>query len=400
VASWRTGCEPIAIDGSYPLSVDARDTRRLGASGVSRKVSLAIAIIVASAMAATACTSVGDGTSDPIASATRQRPSARNLLNLVSDPASGLVVLEGGLSGDPFTQDPDSLGLDDSLWAYDPASNGWALRAQSPVGAGPIEVDTRTGRLVKYVGIGVPFRPVSETWSYDGRRDAWSRMAPALSPPGRLASSLAYDAESDAFVLFGGSTADFELLDDTWAYDLDRDVWRRMAPASVPPPRFFHLMVYDDLRDRVMLWGGDVLPEFAQRPYLKDLTADDYAPVWEYDLDSNTWTEVKPAGEVPPLRIKAGMVFDPGTGRVIVHGGERFADGTAFGDTWAYDPATRAWTRLGDDGPKVTAHGMALAPDGSRILLFGGRPGDVRNQVTDELWGLDLSTSTWSPIAP
>ena len=73
---------------------------------------------------------------------------------------------------------------------------------------------------------------------------------------------MVYDGNRQRIVLFGGCstlTASFHqcsgsVLADTWEfYD---NVWHRMAPQTVPQPRYHHMLGYDALNQKVVLFGG------------------------------------------------------------------------------------------------------------------------------------------------
>jgi hypothetical protein len=89
---------------------------------------------------------------------------------------------------------------------------------------------------------------------------------------------MAYDAESDRIVLYGGGG----LLaggSETWAYDYDSDTWTRMAPDLVPGTLSLHSMTYVDSLDRVLLFAGMLEGDWQRK----------LAEPWVYDYNSDTW---------------------------------------------------------------------------------------------------------------
>jgi len=103
-------------------------------------------------------------------------------------------------------------------------------------------------------------------------------------------------------------------------------VWTDLTTAGpVPDPRSGTSMVYDSSFGSVILFGG----------WDPDT---DFGDTWEYDPAANVWTQLDPAGGVPPGRALHQMVYDPATGSVILFGGT--SDAGRFGDTWAYSPPT------------------------------------------------------------
>ena len=68
---------------------------------------------------------------------------------------------------------------------------------------------------------------------------------------------MAYDAQSGRIILFGGVSGAGGYIGDTWAYDLEANVWTSLSPSSGPTPRQNHVMAYDTQSDRIVLFGGD-----------------------------------------------------------------------------------------------------------------------------------------------
>ncbi len=126
--------------------------------------------------------------------------------------------------------------------------------------------------------------------------------------------------------------------------------WTDMKPAGdAPPSRNGHSMVYDSGSGKVILFGG--------RNGLVDLN-----DTWGYDPTANKWTNLSPAGDVPPGRMGHSMVYDPTSGNVILFGG--LGDNIS-NDTWAYDPTANTWTNLqprGDVPPARYGHAMVYEP--------------------------------------
>ena len=94
--------------------------------------------------------------------------------------------------------------FDGSTWARHPASSGSA-----PSGILPsMAADDARGTVVLVDEQG-------ETWTWDGR--TWSQQHPSSSPPPRAQEVMAYDADRQVVVLFGGYHK--PLVADTWIWD-------------------------------------------------------------------------------------------------------------------------------------------------------------------------------------
>jgi N-acetylneuraminic acid mutarotase len=96
---------------------------------------------------------------------------------------------------------------------------------------------------------------------------------------------MAYDAESERSILFGGM--DFMagiVYDKTWAYDSDEDSWQEMDPVVNPGNLAKHFMVYVSSKDKVYLFGGDLCTDVCQLSN----------ELWTYDYNTNTWEKIIP----------------------------------------------------------------------------------------------------------
>ncbi|HUN82230.1 MAG TPA: kelch repeat-containing protein [Phycisphaerae bacterium] len=114
-------------------------------------------------------------------------------------------------------------------------------------------------------------------------------------------------------------------------------------------------MVFDQARDRVLLFGG----------YNPQNSPSYFADTWEWD--GTNWTLRATTGPSP--RIAAAMAFDARRRRVILFGGGN--NTTYYGDTWEWDGAV--WTQTQASGPDPRyGHGMIYEAAKQRVMLFGG----------------------------
>ena len=82
-------------------------------------------------------------------------------------------------------------------------------------------------------------------------------------------------------------------------------------------------MVFDPSSQRVIMFGGS-----------NALTSKFYNDTWEYDPVANTWTELRPSGELPAARFTT-LVYAPSVGHVIMFGGAGVGD-LLLDDTWVF----------------------------------------------------------------
>jgi N-acetylneuraminic acid mutarotase len=221
---------------------------------------------------------------------------------------------------------------------------------------------------------------LNETWAYDYNTNTWTRLTDG--PKGHLGARLAYDAESDRIILFGGFNPLGRVYDDTWAYDFNSDTWTEMKPSTSPPGRNYQAMAYDDKADRVLMYGGS---DF-DGPHLS---------LWAYDFNTNTWQERFPSEPHPSGREYPVMVYD--ASRTDAHLRRDFS-GIAGSEIWSYDYNTNTWTMFEpSNGPGYRSrHAMVYSPATDRLILFGGQVEHTLFKYSNETWTYDLNTNIWT----
>ena len=162
----------------------------------------------------------------------------------------------------------------------------------------------------------------------------------------------------------------------------DGSAWAAVpAEGETPPARSFFSATYDDGRDVVVLYGGD-------------LPAAESATVWEWDGDA--WRSNDAAGPGP--RVAAAMTFDGDAGRAVLHGGDD-GRGNVLNDTWTWDGLR--WSRLVARGPTPPRFpgAMATAPQGGGTVLLGGHQvvDDDLPPALDDTWVLGADGWQRSP---
>jgi hypothetical protein len=171
--------------------------------------------------------------------------------------------------------------------------------------------------------------------------------------PGRRKTAMAWDPVRQRLVLFGGDLGG-ELARDTWEWD--GSSWSQKTPASSPPALSDHAMAWDGRR--IILFGGRAAGGFLQ------------SDTWEWT--GATWVRRSPL-DTPPARWSHAMTWDAHRQRVVLFGGA--GTSTELADTWEWDgfnwlerhPALSPFKRSG--------HAMAYDATRRRVVLFGGLSG-------------------------
>src|SRR5262249_54849024 len=140
----------------------------------------------------------------------------------------------------------------------------------------------------------------------------WSPLAPTGTPPSpRSRHRAVYDPLRDRMLVFGGLHG--TRLNDTWALSLSGTLtWSELTPGGpLPPVRTGHGLLYDPLRDRLVVFGG----LGSGSAYLND--------VWGLPLaGASSWSPLSPSGAPPAPRTFHTAIYDPGRDAMIVFGGE------------------------------------------------------------------------------
>jgi hypothetical protein len=313
-------------------------------------------------------------------------PSARSGHTATYDPVRDRMLVFGGYDG--------TVNLGD-LWALSLAGNS-AWSALVPAGISP---SVRSGHRAIYdpvrdrmlvLGGNDGTVNLGDVWALSlGVSPTWSALAPTGTPPSaRYEPTAIYDPIRDRLVLFGGADSS-DMLNDVWALSLvSGTAWSALVPAG-PPTRQGHTAIYDPVRDRMLVCGGN--------NFFTNL--DD---VWALSLaGSPTWSLLAPAGPHPPTLRLHTAIYDPVRDRMLVFGGTP-DNVNVYGDVWALSLAGgMAWSALTPTGTPPSArflHTAIYDPVRDRMLVFGGYDGTV---YFSDVWALSLAGSpAWTALVP
>jgi hypothetical protein len=198
-------------------------------------------------------------------------PPAREGAPMAYDPALGAIVLFGGMNDAP----PKPSSLNDT-WQWKGGDWTPLQPAQSPGGGS-------RPRLAYLSGVNQleRFGDCSESkdrnvYGFDGH--TWTPHPPSGTwPPALCRPALAGDGQRHLLVLFGGNSAAQPAAGDTWTYN--GTAWSKQAPAQSPPVRDDAAMIYDGDHHLSVLFGGLGLTEGQAGP-LND--------TWSWD--GSNWT--------------------------------------------------------------------------------------------------------------
>jgi len=363
-------------------------------------------------------------------------PGARSGHAAVYDPVRDRMIVYGGTGASVFGD----------VWALSfTGTPTWTQLA--PTGTPPASrvsssaiYDPVRDRVVICAGQGAGgYR--NDVWALTlSGTPAWSQLLPTGGPPpGRSRHTAIYDSARDRMVMFGGKDATTS-YNDVWTLSMGTPAWSSLTPTGTgPTARYGQTGIYDPVRDRMVLFGGndggDPLDAtvwtigFAGTPAWGTLAPSGSGPPGTYDLSgiydstgdrmllfagftelptnqlatlsfsgSTSWVTLSPTGVPPGGRTGHGAVFDPIRGRMLVIDGYSESD---YQDVWSLDLNLQTWTKLQPTGTAPSARdGHVLVYDSThdRVILFGGLSG---GNYLNDTWALSLSgTPAWSQISP
>lgn len=203
---------------------------------------------------------------------------------------------------------------------------------------------------------------VNDLWRFDGT--AWTQMTAdgaVGSPPARFQAGVTWDFAINQLVVFGGRDATGTDLADTWNWDPNTNVWTETTPAVSPSARRFTAMTYDPATASVVMLGG----LDAAGTHLND--------TWLL-AGGGTWVPMTPA-TLPPVRRQHHLVTRTDFGDVLMCGGQ---DATLVGaakwrrDTWTWNGTD--WTEIVTATLPVSqvANDATYDPLRQRVVLASG----------------------------
>ena len=174
------------------------------------------------------------------------------------------------------------------------------------------------------------------------------------SPGPRYGHEMVYDEMREEVVLFGGFGPDGEPKGDTWIWD--GESWR-LGAAGGPSPRKWPAAAYDRHRGEIVLHGGRA-GEGRSGPSLSDTW------IW----DGQRWTEVDVDGPTPRDHHRAA--YDEKRNRVVLFGG--WNGESLENDTWEWNGTQ--WEQVALTGPSPRApFGLAYHESLEAVVLAGGQ---------------------------
>jgi hypothetical protein len=203
----------------------------------------------------------------------------------------------------------------------------------------------------------------------------WVSVVPTGTAPGvRMRQASAYDASTNALIIFGGFNCKSTYYNDVWILSNANDLtatpsWTQLATLGTKPSvRQSSSAIYDSSSNSLIVYGGDK----GGSP-----TGD----IWILSHANGTggtpiWTQLTPTNNGPVARTGHTATYDAANNLMTIYAG---FDGTnLLSDTWVLSGAngtgTATWTQL-VSGQAIHFHSSAYDPVSNQLITYGGATG-------------------------
>ena len=240
--------------------------------------------------------------------------------------------------------------------------------------------------------------------------------------PGAIKSTaMAYSADDDLILLYGGRSPNLLLFNGLWTFNPNTKVWAEKPNSSwncvpvCPEGRSVHSMVYDDYNKKFIVFGG----------YLVTGHTFETNETWTYDLATNTWLRLDFGSQaIPGPRHWGSLEYNPDDQSTYLFGGHynngKCPGDIMYNDLWRLDISgtTPTWTKLspaddpvhGKPSPRQSDLIYNTAED--RFYIIGGKselgplPGspcvsgnvNTRETYSNDIWRYDPTGNEWTNI--
>lgn len=221
-----------------------------------------------------------------------------------------------------------------------------------------------------------------DLWAYDVTAERWEFVdLGADGPAERFGANLAYDPAGHALVLFGGQLGP-DFFQDLWVFDIATSTWTEATPPGAPAARYGSDDAFDPEGRRWWVTHG-----FTHSGRFDD--------TWELDAAGGNWSNVTPEGALPIERCLMRSAWDPVRNTVLLYAGQ--SDRTfAEEDLWLFDVEAGAWREVATDTrpPARNRYGAYFDDASDAFIVFGGR----NSETLGDTWAYEPNIEQWSPL--
>ncbi len=255
-----------------------------------------------------------------------------------------------------------SLDLETMTWTQIQTTGPVPTKRSNPAGG----YNQLTKEMILFGGnsstSGASFIPHDDVWALNLETSTWREItATGPKPDARLFHSAAVDAQGARLFIYGGGDENAlfsatAFMADLWVFDLNTGVWTQLdsGASGGPMPRIWATITYDEINDRVLLFGGHDNGQVGNNN-----------DTWAFNLSSNTWQNliepqvtnapangfcdfppdfILPNMDAPERRSAHLAGLDTTRGEWVVFGGK--TDCGMIDDVWVFSLMQDAWVRL------------------------------------------------------
>jgi len=317
-------------------------------------------------------------------------PSPRQAHTAIKDELKNDMIIFGGAY---FDIEEGHLYRYNDVWRLDLDSYSWTQVSTSgspppPVGGHTSIYDPVEHRMLVFGG-GIDGGILTGVYELDLDSYIWSLLSTTGEvPTARWDHCAVYNSQNHSMVIFGGRDLG-GALDDLWMLYLHTSaglVWQRIKSYG-PSERMGQRAIYVPDRNSMLVFGGSnywVEPW----PYFH------YNDLWEFNFDTQTWSQLFPATKVlPPARDANLACYDGMNNRMLIFGGIGDYD-VILNDLWELDLTTLSWRR---SFPHLARDRFAgIFDETTQELIFFG--GDFHGHYYTFGDGFRITTSTTPPV--
>ena len=280
-----------------------------------------------------------------------------------------------------------------STWEFNGAS--WTQRANLPTGGRDEHVmvfDPLNQRVLVHGGLVNSAGTARELLAFNGSTNQWTTVWSAASCSPRDLFGMIYDEVGERALLYGGgllTRPGVVRQIGSGVFAFSGGAWTTPTVSGSPGTRWGHPAVYDSRRRVMIVYGGKV----------GEANSTATARRWELDLATGVWTD---RGNQPPgPRFDHAAAYDRVRHQLIIHGG-RDDLGNRLGDTWVLDLQSNQWTQVPASAPSPglrSVAGMVFDENRGVAVLFGGLSGPTNAaRYENSVW--EWNGSVWVNATP
>lgn len=192
--------------------------------------------------------------------------------------------------------------------------------------------------------------PRMKTWGFDASTDTWADITTGHEPTTFRGSAAAYDVTNDCVIFFGGWVELVAGLNnahvdasDTWKWT--GSDWAQLSPANAPTARYGHSLAWDG--SNLILFGGAHYPHAG--------SSVDYQETWKWT--GADWTQLAPATTPPKrwghsmiFDGSTGIIMHGGSRFTNTSGAVTSADASSL-TNWHWNGTDWSSVTAGNAGP-------------------------------------------------